>query len=107
MPYQDPPRGRLALRGGGGGCRLDMAAVAHFKGRTMSLFSTDRGPSLDSNSHSVSCKFGVRYRSVGRLKRKFRLSPSKRRIIVNGQTNYCREKKTSEIGLRGKRHQKI
>jgi hypothetical protein len=59
-------------------------------------------------------------RHAGQLFRQFRLyaidpnvkteipaSPSKKRIIVNGQTNYRCDKKTSEIGFRGKEHQKI
>jgi hypothetical protein len=48
---------------------------------------------------------GVRYRSEDQIE--ILASPSKRRIIVNGQTNYRCEKKTSEIGLCGKEHQKI
>jgi hypothetical protein len=49
----------------------------------------------------------VRDPLAGKPKGKFRLSPSKRRIIFDAQTNDCCEKKTSEIGLRGKKHQKI
>jgi hypothetical protein len=54
--------------------------------------------------------FGWQFRvyAIGRkVKTEIPASPSKRRIIVNGQINYRCEKKTSEIGLRGKEHQKI
>jgi hypothetical protein len=50
---------------------------------------------------------GVAYRLVEVLKEDFPLISSERRIIYNGQTNSCSEEKTSEIGLRGGRHQKI
>jgi hypothetical protein len=47
------------------------------------------------------------YAIGGKVKTAIPVSPSKRRIVVNGQTNYGSEKKTSEIGLCGKEHQKI
>src|ERR1035438_4180433 len=81
-------------------------AVTSPKGHSTAPFRTDpSAPRLDGSSHRCSDSFGCTL-SVGRSNRNSGKS-FQGRIIVNGQTNYRCEKKTSEIGFRGKEHQKI
>ena len=80
---------------------------AFSRGRGTDPFNTDPSARrLDGSSQLLFRQFWV-YAIGRKVKTKIPASPSKRRIIVNGQTHYRCEKKTSEIGFRGKEHQKI